>query len=270
MSKGLASGVGLEMLSFRVFPFPFINELGSCIALLMLLPLTLLEWPPLLRPLSLFVLLGIVMLFRLVFLLCATEPDFEGPPFDTGRPEPKPKEFGFPVSVGSVGEVKGVELAIVPPTPVLLVGDFKGAAPVDLPVIEQVDGGTAVTGETSAGLCGDGIPIIKGMLLPDALLPLRCGEAGCAIPVVLELVEPALVRRDSGAGIFDPDAEELVCATLLFDKPLTADLVELVILCATVVRDFFGSSFSARSGELRIASAMTSIRGGMGRPVALS
>ena len=139
-------------------------------ALLMLLPLTVRAWPPLRSPPSLFVLLGIDMLFRLAFLVCEVDDVLEGPPFGAGRPVPKPKGIVFPASGGSIGEVNGVELAIVPPTPALLVGDLSGAEL--LPVIEQVVGWTAVTGLMS-GLCGEGIPMMNGMLLADALLPLR-------------------------------------------------------------------------------------------------
>ena len=96
-----------------------------------------------------------------------------------------PKNTGLLVSVGDTGEDNGVELAMVPPTPVLLVGDCNfgkvavvAAAPaVDaletLPVIEQAEGGTVVVGVMRAGLCGEPMAITKGMLLPEPTLSLR-------------------------------------------------------------------------------------------------
>jgi hypothetical protein len=77
MSNGLASGVGLEMLSFLVLPFPFIIEPGSCMALLIPLPLVVLECPPSRKPPSLSFRGGIDMLLMLAFLLCVADPAFE-------------------------------------------------------------------------------------------------------------------------------------------------------------------------------------------------
>lgn len=78
-SNGLASGVGFEILSFLVLPLPFISELGSCIALLMLLPLTFRECPLLLPLLAVSRLLPMDMLLKLMFLLCVVELALEEP-----------------------------------------------------------------------------------------------------------------------------------------------------------------------------------------------
>jgi hypothetical protein len=76
--------------------------------------------------------------------------------------------------VGETGDVTGVDDAIVPPTPmrdvtgVILSGAFR--------VIEHDVGGMVATGVTSVGLCGDPMPITKGMLELDAALNFRSGE----------------------------------------------------------------------------------------------
>jgi hypothetical protein len=78
------------------------------------------------------------------------------------------------MSVGETGDVTGVDDAMVPPTPmrdvtgVILSGAFR--------VIEHDVGGIVATGVTSAGLCGDPMPIIKGMLELDAPLNFGSGE----------------------------------------------------------------------------------------------
>jgi hypothetical protein len=161
------------MLSFLAFPFPFIKELGSWIALMMLLPLAFLECPPLLVALSFSCLFGMDMLLTLAFLLWLIDPVFEAVPLAIGRA--LAKVLDFPEPACSTEGVSGVELAIVPPTPVLPVEDctFKGAFDTLFPVMEQVEGGTVDVGLISAGLCGDGIPIMNGILLDDALLAFR-------------------------------------------------------------------------------------------------
>lgn len=91
IANGLASGLGCDILSFLALPLPFINELGSCIALLILLPLTFLEWPPVLAPalVSLSFLFGTDALFTLVFRLCVVEGAREETLLATGIALPK-------------------------------------------------------------------------------------------------------------------------------------------------------------------------------------
>jgi hypothetical protein len=77
------------------------------------------------------------------------------------------------VSVGEIGEVTGVEEAMVPPTPVrdktglILSGAFL--------VIAHDVGGMLTTGVTRAGLCGEPMAMTNGMLEFDAALNLRSG-----------------------------------------------------------------------------------------------
>jgi hypothetical protein len=170
--------------------------------------------------------------------------------------------------VVSVGEVTGVVLAIVPPTPVLLVGDFRGAlVVVHLPVIEHVVGGTLVVGLMSAGLCGDGMPMMKGMLLPDAALSLRCGggEAACALAApVLEAAEPARERGRSGVGIVVSELLEGAWERLLLEMPRRG---AVAVVRSGNLRPKRGvGSSGSRVGEFRIASAITLVRGGVGGP----
>ena len=76
-------------------------------------------------------------------------------------------------SFGEMGEVTGVEDAMVPPTPVREVVGliFSGA----FLVMEQDVGGMLAAGETRAGLCGEPIAITNGILELDAPLNLRSG-----------------------------------------------------------------------------------------------
>ena len=76
-------------------------------------------------------------------------------------------------SFGEMGEVTGVEDAMVPPTPVREVVGliFSGA----FLVMEHDVGGMLPTGETRAGLCGEPIAITNGILELDAPLKLRSG-----------------------------------------------------------------------------------------------
>jgi hypothetical protein len=78
------------------------------------------------------------------------------------------------MSVGETGDVTGVDDAIVPPTPMrdVTVVTFSGA----FRVIEHDVGGIVTIGVTSAGLCGDPMPITKGTLELDAALNFRSGE----------------------------------------------------------------------------------------------
>lgn len=91
--------------------------------------------------------------------------------------------------MGETGDGKGIDEAIVPPTPVLDVGAviLSGA---HFPVMEQVVGVIVVVGVTTVGLFtlgsyGDPIAMTKGMLLPDPVLSFRGGEEG-AMLVILE------------------------------------------------------------------------------------
>jgi hypothetical protein len=142
-----------------------------------------------------------------------------------------------------------------------------GTVVVLLPVMEHVVGGRDVVGLMSAGLCGDGMPIMKGMLLDDALLIFLGGgdDAGGADVVVLEAFEPARERRVKGAGIADAEPIELVREMLLFERPRSP---ERVGRWSSVLGGSFESCVC--SGELRKASAITSLRGGVRNPMAFS
>ena len=215
VSKGLSKGLGAEMLSFLVFPLPLIRELGSCIALLILLALVFLEWPlvfvldaltPSVTPLAPVPLRGIL---EEVPLEVATEP---------------PKKL-FDASVGDTGEVSGVlnpvlELAIVPPTPILLVGEstFPGGG-VYFPISELGEGATVAIGLITAGLCGEGMPIMNGILLPEPLLSLRWGDEAPTRAPVLDPSDPARGLRRRGAGMADKEPEVPGRESWLFDKP---------------------------------------------------
>lgn len=104
----------------------------------------------------------------------------------------------------------------MPPTPIRLVGECTfgadgavaavGDTVVHFPVIEHVVGGREVLGLMSAGLWGEGMPMMKGMLLLDAELSFRDGDAGTA---VLDAAEPARDRRVRGAGIALAEPVEL-------------------------------------------------------------
>jgi hypothetical protein len=100
-------------------------------------------------------------------------------------------------SVRETGEDRGVEEAIVPPTPVREMGGviFSGA----LRVIEQLVGITAADGVIRAGLYGEPIAMTKGTLESDAVLNLRSGGGGDWIgwSFVADAADPAL-RRSVG------------------------------------------------------------------------
>lgn len=134
------------------------SELGNCIALLILLALVFLECP------FDFVLVGV--LFSATPLVpCPLWGVLEELPLEAAAEPPKKL---FDVSVGDTGDVSGVnpvlELAIVPPTPILLVGEstFPGGG-VYFPVIELAAGATVEMGLMTAGLCGEGMPIMNGI-----------------------------------------------------------------------------------------------------------
>lgn len=94
--------------------------------------------------------------------------------------------------MGETGEVMGVVEAIVPPTPVLRVGETTFL----FAVMEHAVGGTGDCGVIRAGLWGEPIAMTKGMFEFDAVLGRR--EGGEAI--ALELVEPSRDRNCNGAG----------------------------------------------------------------------
>jgi predicted polyphosphate/ATP-dependent NAD kinase len=102
------------------------------------------------------------------------------------------------VSVGEIGDVTGVEDAIVPPTPMrdvtgtILSGAFR--------VMEQDVGGMIAAGVTNAGLCGDPIAITKGMLEVDAALILRSGGDGGWKGIVADVDPAEPARRRKAAG----------------------------------------------------------------------
>lgn len=127
-------------------------------------------------------------------------------------------------SVGEMGDVRGVEEAIVPPKPVRDVGEetLSGA---HLPVMEHVVGVITAVGAMSAGLCGEPIAMTKGMLLPDPVLNFRCGEEGCMF-AVLDFSDPARVGRESdgGVAVFEPVRMRWV------DRPGIPDAGELEVL----------------------------------------
>lgn len=115
-------------------------------------------------------------------------------------------------------------------------------------------------GETSAGLCGEPIAITKGTFELDAVLGLRvCEVGGACTTMVLEPAEPSRERRVRGAGIAELVVEllERTCS-FVFDKNgmLVADELESL-------RAWGCFAGFAPSGEFRMASAMTSIRGGV-------
>lgn len=180
----------------------------------------------------------------------------EAPFEDEGRLGRVEGKKGFlEVSVGEIGDVRGVEVAIVPPTPVRSVGEKT----LTFPVIEHAVGGTVVVGVMSAGLCGEPMAMTKGMLELDAVLGLREGEGGCTF---VEVAESSRERRDSGAGMAEL-AVELLERIVLFGEQGTGMLEPNDFAGASSCRCSVGF---ARSGEFRIASAMTSTRGGVRRP----
>jgi hypothetical protein len=158
-----------------------------------------------------------------------------------------PKKAGLEVSVGDVRELIGAEDAIVPPTPALdIAGSTDGAG---LPVMEYGFRVIEVVEATIGRLCGDGIPMTKGVLLAvDPVLMFRCGEERWVF-AVLELADPARGRGEKGERmpVYEPRGRWL------------NGVGE-----SEVLREW------ARSGELRIASAKTSMRGGVENPIARS
>lgn len=95
------------------------------------------------------------------------------------------------IAVGSVGDETGVDEAIVPPTPVR---DVAGILSGALRVMEHAVGTIAIGGGViRAGLCGEPMPITKGVLEVEAALSLRSGGAGtvAGVPGLICPCEPA-------------------------------------------------------------------------------
>lgn len=215
VSKGPSSGLGAEMLSFLVFPLPLIKELGKCIALLILLALVFLECP--------FDFVTVVLMDSSTALVpFPVRGTLEELPLEEATGPPK--KF-FDVSVGDTGEVSGVhipvlELAIVPPTPILLVGESNlPGGGVYLPLIAEAEAVTAAMGLITAGLCGEGMPMMNGILLLDPLLSLRWGDEVPMRPPVLEPSDPARGLRRRGAGMAEKEPEVPGRESWLLDRP---------------------------------------------------
>jgi len=189
--NGPPSGCGIPMLSFRILRASMSLSLvfGSRMAVRMLPPLTLRECDGVFGdPSSRF-------LEKLSLRVCGTTTGF----VDTG-----PKGgCSMEVLVGEMGDETGVDDAIVPPTPtrevtaLILRGAFL--------VIEHGVGCIRTAGAMRTGLCGEPMPMTKGILEPDAALSLRSWDAstGAGMLVMTELADPARGRSaecDDGDG----------------------------------------------------------------------
>jgi hypothetical protein len=155
-----------------------------------------------------------------------------------------PKDGNFIVSVGETGDVRGVEEAIVPPTPIRDVDEAILSGCVYFPVMEP-GVGVIEPRATRARLCGEGMPMTNGVLLTvDPVLIFRCGDNSGKV-ALLGFVDPGRRIGEKGAGVpvFEPDGR------CLYD---TGE--------SDVLRE------GARLGELRIASAKTSICSGVESP----
>jgi hypothetical protein len=99
--------------------------------------------------------------------------------------------------------------------------------------------------------------MMKGTLLVEAFLSLRGGDDSPGAAAVVDVVESARGRRLNGAGIVE--LKDRLLDHWAVEKPRTADANE-----AESFRSMgCGASCNTLSGELRIASAITSIRGGL-------
>lgn len=86
---------------------------------------------------------------------------------------------GLETPVGEVGDVTGVEDAIVPPTPALDIDELilRGAFRViEHAVGGMLVGGMLVVGVMRAGLCGEPIAMTNGIFDPEATLNLHSGR----------------------------------------------------------------------------------------------
>ena len=166
--KGLPKGLGILMLSFLILcasSFSFSRFFGNRIAVRILLPLTLRECDGVRGGRGAW---SSCFLEKLNLRVCTAGVDdtgLVGCGFGGGS--------GLETSVGEVGDVMGVEDAIVPPTPdldtdeLILRGAFR--------VIEHGVGGMPVVGVMRAGLCGEPIAMTNGILDAEATLSLRSG-----------------------------------------------------------------------------------------------
>lgn len=115
ISKGLSKGLGLLMLSFLLFPLPFMRLTGKPMALRILLPLALREWLALRPP-------AVLLLDRCGPLSTSFTAFFD--------------EEGVAVKTGDE------DVAMVPSKPALEVGDLTFGEGENLPVIGQWVGDT--------------------------------------------------------------------------------------------------------------------------------
>jgi hypothetical protein len=122
-------------------------------------------------------------------------------------------------------------------------------------VIEQVGCGTLAVGATRAGLCGEPIAMTKGTFKPGGSLGLRGGEEDAVVGrfALFEASEPSRDRKTSGSGT----------AELIGDSPDRDILFGTGSLEADGIVSFRRGLCCACSGEFRMASAMTSMRGGV-------
>ena len=192
--KGLAKGDGWPMLSLRDLPLHLIESIlaGRLIALRIELALRFRAWPEVIV-LERDAAVGAAKLEeRLALRVGGADADlicvwcgFVG--------EPLLKYDCWDVLMGEVGV--GVLEAMVPPTPVLKIGETT----LRFAVLGDVLGGTDGGGDMRAGLWGDPIAMTNGMFELDALLGrLDGGEA-----MALELTEPSRDRNCNGEGIAD-------------------------------------------------------------------
>jgi hypothetical protein len=129
----------------------------------------------------------------------------------------------------------------VPPTPVRNVDEaiLSGCAPFS---VMEPGVGMIEAGVTRVRLCGEGMPMTNGVLLTaDPVLIFRCGNEDGRF-ALLGFADQARGRRGEGAGMpaFEPSGRCLYGAGE-----------------SDVLRKW------ARMGELRIASAKTSMHGGV-------
>lgn len=193
-SKGLANGVGRPMLSLRDLLLPFMKSIlaGRLIACRMELALRLRAWPDVIY-LDRDAAVGAAKLEeRLALRVGGADEDlvFIWWGLEDGRT--LLKYACLAALVGVLGEVTGVVEAIVPPKPVLKLGETTFRFVVIGPVVTDIGGGGAMR----AGLWGEPIAITKGTLEFDEVLGLREGGEAMA----LELVEPSRDRNCNGAG----------------------------------------------------------------------
>lgn len=155
-----------------------------------------------------------------------------------------PKDGNFIVPAGETGDARGVEEAIVPPTPVRDVDEaiLSGCGYV---LVMEPGVGVIEARATRERLCGEGMPMTNGVLLTvDPVLIFRCSDDSGKV-ALLGFVDPARGRGEKGAGmpVFEPNGR---CVYGAGESDVLREWVRL--------------------GGLRIASAKTSIRGGVESP----